>query len=82
MTTRGRRARIPRVGINPIRESCSCATGAFHGQEIPSKSKQTGGGPTLAFATYDFERDGVLFIGTFAAAHGEARAESRSFPCA
>lgn len=23
-------------------------TGAFHGQEIPSKSKQTGGGPTLA----------------------------------
>lgn len=28
--------------------SCSCTTGAFHGQEIPSKSKQTGGGPALA----------------------------------
>lgn len=64
--------------------ACSCTTGAFHGdvQEIPAESKQTGGGPAFVRHLRDFERDAVLFIGTFAAAHGEARAESRVFPCA
>lgn len=51
-------------------------------QEIPNKSKQTRvqqeRGSDLA--TYDFERDEVLFIGALTAAHGVARAESRVFP--
>lgn len=45
----------------------------------PNKRAATAGGGS-DLATYDFERDEVLFIGALTAAHGMARAESRVFP--
>lgn len=69
-------------GNKSFRADGSLARCRFHVQEIPNKSKQTRvqqeRGSDLA--TYDFERDEVLFIGALTAAHGVARAESRVFP--
>lgn len=56
-------------------------TGIFHGGR-KSRADLNKPEDRRPFATYNFERDGALFIGTFAAAHGEARAELRVFPCA
>lgn len=72
MTTRG-------CGINPIRREVAPVRQALFTDRKsrinPNKPEED----RRSFATYDFERDGALFIGTFAAAHGEARAESRVF---
>lgn len=66
---------------NPIRrEVPPIRSAAFHGGRKSRANLNKPKEDRRSFAT--FERDGALFIGTFAAAHGEARAESRVFPCA
>lgn len=64
--------RIPRMGINPIRREVAPARPAlFMGggggggggtQEIPAKSKQTGGGPAFVHHLRDFERDAPFYL--------------------
>lgn len=70
--------RISRMGINRIQEIAPALFTGRKSRANPNKPEED----RRSLATYDFERDEVLFIGTFAAAHGEARAESRVFPCA
>lgn len=79
MTTRGYRMHLT---TDPIRRMVPPVRPAvFHGGR-KSRADLNKPEDRRSFATYDFERDGALFIGTFAVAHGEARAELRVFPCA
>lgn len=78
MTIRGRLA-YPTNGNKSHSGDCS---GAFHRQEIPDKSKQTEGGPVLALHLQFRKGRGFIYRNFRRAAHGEARAELRVFPCA